>query len=510
MKKNNSRYSGGRYLPAVLIFILFLIFLYSAVGNAMAADLSWEDFSAYLEDEVPLLMEEYHIPGANIAVMENGEIKRIKSYGLADREQEITMTADKIFRGDSISKMVTAWGVMNLVEQGKINLDDPAENYLTRWSFPETEFDEEKITVRMLLSHRSGLPSGIYNDNHAMEEEIPSLEKSLSGKTGGPAAKPVKEPGESFVYSNPGFAVLELIIEEVSGYDYADYMEQEILTPLGMNNSGFRVTKEMKSEAVTNYKMGEEAVPFHNVGPVKAPGELYTTVEDLSKFIGAWMKNSEKGDPGGDILSLGSIEKLHTPEIQTTGMYQYFSDSYGLGHFIKELPDNQQVIFHGGEGSGSGSIAGGIPEKGVGIIILTNSNGSWQLLAAVLDNWVEYLEIEWQGISRIFQVAETGGKIVLGVVLFVSFVGFRRLIKDVISGRRKFQPLSETSRIPRLLQFTLAVAVMGIWWGTSINEFLVWLLRDLSFWLEISLKIFSSFLVLSAVFTKESKRSKLI
>lgn len=507
MKKKDSSKLLYSYLLMILIFSIVVLCLF--ISNEIKANNSWEEFSAYLEEDLPLLMENYNIPGANIAIIENGEVKIIKSYGFANIEQELSMTVDKIFRADSITKMFTAWGVINLVEKGKLDLDAPAEKYLRRWNFPETEFDENKITVRMLLSHSAGLPFGVYDGYNALAEEIPSLEESLSGKAGAPEAKPVQEPGQSFVYSNPGFAVLELIIEEVTGYDYAYYMEKEILSPLGMNNSGFLLTNEIKSNTVTNYNMGREAIPFSNIEAVKAHGGLYTTIEDLSKFTAAWMKNIENREPGGKILKPESIDKVHNQEVETTGMYKFFSDSYGLGHFIKNIANNQQVIFHGGEGSGSGSIAAGIPEMGAGIIILTNSNGSWQFLAAVLDHWIDYLGIEWQGISYIFQVAEIVAKVILTIILFLSVFMIWKIIRGFVSGQRHFKPLAKKSRILRFFQFIIAVLILLIWWGTSIKELLVWLLPNLSLCLEAALIIFSLLLILLSIFTKESKKSKL-
>ncbi|TVQ19780.1 MAG: class A beta-lactamase-related serine hydrolase [Bacteroidetes bacterium] len=484
------------------LFLIFTISL-SFSGNLKANDFG-QEFAIYLEEKVPLVLKRYDIPGATIALIENGEIKAIHAYGYANIEQEIPMVTDHIFRAESITKMFTAWGIMNLVESGKIDLDNPAEDYLTGWSFSDTEFNDREITIRKLLSHSSGLPFGIYNTYTPGDEGMPSLKESLSGEAGAPAAKPVQEPGTSFIYSNPGFGVLELVIEEVSGDNYADFMEREILDPLGMNNSAFYRTQDLSSGMVTNYDQNKEHVQPY-IEPVKGHGELHTTAEDLAIFVAAWMENLQSEKPGRGIILPGSIHQLHSPEIKTAGMYKYFSDSYGLGHFVEKLPGGQQVVFHAGEGAAGVNIVCGIPEMGVGIIILTNSKTSWQFLASVLENWIDYLGVEWKGISHIFSMAKIVGWVALTLFFGASLCLFWSLTRGFLRGHRIFKPLSGPAQISRFIRAGLAIFIMGVWWGTSVKEILFWLLPNLSFWLQISLLIFSLLLLFSAMFAKESK-----
>ncbi len=484
---------------------LFLIYTISFAfsGNIKANDFG-QEFAIYSEEEVLSLLKRYNLPGATIALIENGEIKAIHAYGYANIEQENPMVTDHIFRAESITKMFTAWGIMNLVESDKIDLDNPVEDYLTGWNFPETEFNDREITIRKLLSHSSGLPFGIYNTYTPGDKGIPSLKESLSGEAGAPAAKPVQEPGTSFIYSNPGFGVLELVIEEVSGDNYADFMKSEILVPLGMNNSAFHRTQDISSCMVTNYDRNKEPVQPY-IESVKGHGELHTTAEDLAIFVAAWMESSQSEKPGRGIIEPGSIHQLHSPEIKTAGMYKFFSDSYGLGHFVEKLPGGQQVVFHGGEGAAGLNIVCGIPEMGAGIIIMTNSKGSWQFLASVLENWIDYLGVEWKGISHIFRMAKILGWVALTLFFTASLWLFWRLTRGVLRGHRIFKPLSGNTRISRFIRFGLAIFIMGVWWGTSVKEILFWLLPNLSFWLQISLLIFSLLLLFSAMFAKESK-----
>jgi D-alanyl-D-alanine carboxypeptidase len=152
-----------------------------------------------------------------LAVIHEGEIVWQGAYGLADREAVQPMRTDTVFQAASISKPVTSWAVLRLVEEGCVDLDAPAARYLTRWELPQTGFDADAVTVRRLLSHSAGLASAVYSDLPP-GAPVPPIEVMLEGN-GHPdeAAHLGHPPGSQFVYANPGYAVLELLVEEVTG-----------------------------------------------------------------------------------------------------------------------------------------------------------------------------------------------------------------------------------------------------------------------------------------------------
>jgi CubicO group peptidase (beta-lactamase class C family) len=140
-----------RILVALIIsFVLVMSAskLYAAKGINKQASL--QEFTAYLDERIPALMKDYGIPGVSIALVQKGETTWSNAYGYADLENRRKMTTDTYCRVESISKSVTAWGVMKLVEQGKIELDRPVGQYLKNWKLPESQFSEEKVTVRQL------------------------------------------------------------------------------------------------------------------------------------------------------------------------------------------------------------------------------------------------------------------------------------------------------------------------------------------------------------------------
>ena len=139
------------------------------------------------------------------------------------------MTTQTGFNIDSISKTIAAWGVMKLVEEGKIDLDAPAENYITRWKLPESDFDSKKVTVRRLLSHTAGLSLHGY-PGWTANDRLSTIEESLDGRNNGPGrVEMIIKPGTKWKYSGGGYTILQLIVEEVTGQKFEDYMQTQVL-----------------------------------------------------------------------------------------------------------------------------------------------------------------------------------------------------------------------------------------------------------------------------------------
>jgi CubicO group peptidase (beta-lactamase class C family) len=147
---------------------------------AQDAEKKASTFANRLDDMVPRLLEENMVPGAAVALIQNGEVVFAKGYGHANVAQGETVTTRTGFNIGSISKTVAAWGVMHLVEQGKLKLDEPVATYLTRWQLTDTEFDAAGVTVRRLLSHTAGLSLHGY-PGFGPDDQLPAVEASLSG-----------------------------------------------------------------------------------------------------------------------------------------------------------------------------------------------------------------------------------------------------------------------------------------------------------------------------------------
>jgi CubicO group peptidase (beta-lactamase class C family) len=139
-----------------------------------------EEFAAFLDLRVPKLMGLYGIPGVSIALVRDGLIVYTAAYGDANQKSGQKMAVDMPMRVQSISKSVTAWAVLKLAEEGKLNLDDPAERYLKSWKLPASDYPSDGMTVKRLLCHTAGLPLGDVFALYSPDEAMPSLKESLT------------------------------------------------------------------------------------------------------------------------------------------------------------------------------------------------------------------------------------------------------------------------------------------------------------------------------------------
>jgi len=424
----------------------------SIIPTAVETGGSVEEFTAHLNRRIPRLMDRYDIPGVTIALVQKGKTVWAEAYGYADISTERKMTVDTPCRGESISKPITAWGVMKLVERGKVDLDKPAVEYIHNWKFPESKFSEEEITVRNLLNHSSGLPLGTIGVIYDPEEEIPSLRDKLSDQ-----AVLDREPGRSFTYSNTGFNVLELLIENVTGRGFSEYMEEEIFLPLGMEKSSFTWSEGFDPPVPFGYDLRGNPIPVY-VYPDKASGGLFSTAEDIATFISAGMTDFRGRSDG--VLSPESIEKIYSPSIKPTGFLGIGFDHYGLGHLVEDLNDKRAVA-HGGQGTGWMTHFHAVPETGDGIVILTNSQRSWPFFANVLTDWGRWNGFSSLGISKLL----LGQKVLWGMIGLLFLVlswQVWRVGWGLYNGRRDFSPLTVISSLSGLVQLGGSFALFGI------------------------------------------------
>jgi len=492
-----------RFLVLLFIALLLVIStvkLHSTRGVEQHAAL--EKFTTHLDECIPAIMKDYDIPGVCTALIQQGKTVWTKAYGYADLETGRRMTTDTHCRVESISKSVTAWGVMKLVEQGVIELDRPVQSYLKNWRLPASEFSGEKVTVRRLLSHSAGLPLGTIGVRYDPEGEIPSLQASLSGD-----AILQREPGQAFAYSNTGFNLLELLIEEVTGRDFAEYMATEVLVPLGMRHASFTWSRTWEPPVPNGYDLKGKPVPVY-VYPDKASGGLFATVEDIAAFVAAGMSDFSRA--GLKVLNAESIRKLHTPAVKLPGFYGLAFDSYGFGHFIERLSNGATAVSHGGQGSGWMTHFHFVPQTGDGIVILTNSQRSWPFMAQILSDWAAWNGFSPVGMGRII-VGQKALWLLIGLLLFVVLWQARRLALGLFSGERRFAPLSKEARFLRSGQLGLSILFLaGLLWAVNQDYlFLSSLFPIASGWLGLVIFLSAVVLLLSSLFPLRGEKKPL-
>jgi CubicO group peptidase (beta-lactamase class C family) len=464
---------------------------------------SLDGFTGYLDGRVPLLMDRYGVPGVSMALIRGGEPVWSGAYGYASLESGTRMTVDSVCRAESISKSVTAWGVMRLVEQGLVNLDGPVQHYLGGWQLPESEYNEQEVTVRRLLSGNAGMPLGLIGEGteYPPRSDMPSVRDFLTDE-----ARLIREPGSGFMYSNVGFNLLELLIEEAAGRDFAEYMAAEVLIPLGMSDSSFSWEESFHSMVPTGYELQGTPVPPY-VYPVKASGGLFSDVEDIARFASAGMTGSS--NTKRSVLSRESIRMIHAPEVDIPGIFGLVADSYGFGHFIEILSDGRQAVWHGGQGHGWMTHFHAISESGDGIVILTNSQRSWPFIAQVLTDWSRWIGIEPVKFGRIIY-AVTAARMLIWVFLLVSLWLVYRFVRGLAGGDRRWAPLSRVSRGVRLLQASLAVGVIAFlaWSAAQPYLFVRSIVPGTAERAGISLMVLAFIVILSTLFPPVGDRTK--
>ena len=446
-------------LVTTILMVLSTIPLFPT--SELTSQNSFTEFEAYMNERIPTIMAAYQIPGATIAIVKDYEILWSNAYGYADLASKTAMSIETPMRVQSISKSITAWGVMKLVKDGLLDLDAPVTQYLKTWVFPPSEFDIQAVTARLLLTHTAGLPIGDFYNFYSPTDEIPTLRESLFNE-----AVLLKEPGQSFYYSNVGFNLLELIIEDVTGYDFNEYMTSEILLPLEMHASNFTWSETFDPPVPTGYNLAGKPIPVY-VYPEKGSGGLFAPVEDIAQFVIAEMQSESYSIP---VLSPFSINSMHQPMVHELGMYSLVFDGYGFGHYIEVLPDKNVSISHGGQGTGWMTHFQAVPQTGDGIVILTNSQRSWPLIAYLLSDWASWNALPDPGMQKII----LGIRLLAGITSILWFAFIWIVSSFLINLYQKsliFSPLSRKSR-SRSISIILSITIIGVLLWSAMQDYL--------------------------------------
>ncbi|EDP69807.1 beta-lactamase [Flavobacteriales bacterium ALC-1] len=343
-----------------------------------------------LDQKIPKLLKDFMVPGTAIAIIENGELVLQKAYGYSDLEKGEKTTTKTGFNIGSISKTIAAWGVMKLVEDGKIDLDAPAENYLTRWKLPESDFDSKKVTIRRLLSHTAGLSLHGY-PGWTPKDRLSTIEESLNGRNNGPGrVEMIMEPGTKWKYSGGGYTILQLIIEEVTGQKFEDYIQTAVLNPLGMKSSSYKIDETiLKNSSLEHDGFGEQ-IDFELFTAQAAAG-LHTTIEDFTRFAYASLFAHKNNKKYNTILKESTVEEMMKPAAAS-------NDSYGLGYQMHTTPNGSyRLIGHGGANSGWHAFFRVNPDTNDGFIMITNGGAGQNIYTQIFCDWVQWKTGESMG-----------------------------------------------------------------------------------------------------------------
>jgi D-alanyl-D-alanine carboxypeptidase len=328
------------------------------VALALFSATAYAQDTKAIDAAVTTLMQKRGTPGLSLAVVKDGKIVYEKGYGLADVENDVPATPETVYEIGSMTKQFTAALTLQLVDEGKVKLDEPARTYL-----PELPEAWSKVTVRHLLTHTSGIKS--YTEvpkflEHVREPmKADDFLKLVSGE------KADFEPGASWHYNNSGYYILGMLIERVTGKTYGAVLSERILTPLGMTstfmNDPSAIVKHRSHGYNPNPKGAPANAPYVDMGWPYSAGAMISTVRDLAKWDAAlyW-----------EIPVKQSLLQQAWTKVKLNGGKDY---GYGFGWFLEKINDIQTVE-HGGDIPGFNADILRIPSKKLTVIALCNTD----------------------------------------------------------------------------------------------------------------------------------------
>jgi CubicO group peptidase (beta-lactamase class C family) len=303
-----------------------------------APELTKADFETFLDALIPSQLRNRNIAGAVVSVVKDGQVLFQKGYGYADVEEKKPVLPDQtLFRPGSISKLFTATAVMQLAEQGKLDLDRDVNDYLD-FAIPKTY--PEPVTLRQLLTHTGGFEETLKNLFVAHKSDLKPLRTYLVNEM--PAR--IFPPGKIPSYSNYGFTLAGYIIERVSGEKLERYIENHILKPLGMNNSTFDqpLPPQLAAQMSKGYISASKKPRDFELVQAAPAGALTTTAADMTRFMLAFLQDGAVD--GVSILKPETVRQMETRQFQFHPMLT------GVGiTFMEYLNDPVRIIAHGGD-----------------------------------------------------------------------------------------------------------------------------------------------------------------
>lgn len=348
---------------------------------------SLSDVQAWIADQLPALIAKYDVPGAAVAVLKDGDVVDAAA-GLLHTGTGVDATTDSLFQIGSITKLWTATLVMQLVDEGAVDLDVPVRTYL-----PEFRIGDEAaaavITTRQLLNHTSGFEGDIFTDTGVGDD---CIEKYLGVLHEVPQLFPV---GELFSYNNAGYCVLGRLVEVLREKPYDECLREHLFAPLGLTHAAtspydaimFRVAQghiELEPGA------GHQPAPVWALARSNAPAGAMLAMRprDLLKFAAMHLDDGRAAD-GTAVLAPGTAARMHAKEVELPYL-GVMGDSWGLGFERFDTPHGE-IIGHDGSTIGQNAFMRMVPEAGLVVVLLTNGGDTLSLYHEVVGHVVAEL-----------------------------------------------------------------------------------------------------------------------
>ena len=347
---------------------LLLVFFHSTPSALAQSSIDpgepFLEIARRLEPWLTAEIEQKGIPALSIALVDDQSIVWARGFGFADPAKRVPATAESVYRVGSVSKLFTDLALMQLIEQGKIDLDAPVSTYLPEFA-PKNPF-KGTITLRHLMSHRSGLvrepPAG-----HYFDPSPPSLNdvvKSLAHTS------LIFEPGTRTKYSNAGVTVVGALIEKVAGQPFATAIDRALLRPLAMSRTSFEPSADLSAKMAQGkmwtYDGQTVATPTFLLGTGPA-GNMVSSVVDLSRFLSFLFADGKS--PNGNLIKPETLRAMIEPQFAKPGE----SPGFGLGFAVSKL-DDERRIGHGGAIYGFATEVQALPGARLGAIVVATTD----------------------------------------------------------------------------------------------------------------------------------------
>ena len=313
-------------------------------SSSEASTLRADDVRAFMDEKIPEQLEELRVPGAAVSVVADGRQIFAKGYSLSETENERPIVAERTtLHINSVSKLFTATAVMQLVEEGKLDLDTDVNEYLTEFEIRDT-YPGNPVTLRHLLTHTAGFEDPLIELDRGSGGDSPDLGEYLADSQ----PERVRPPGQVHSYSDYGYDLAGYLVQVRSGVPFERYVEQQIFAPLGMSHSQFATERGSDNHEPS-------------IGVV-------STASDMSRFMLAHLGN---GAVGGD-----RILKESTAKLMQRRQFGQDPSLPGLTYpFFEADIGGERLLGHSGEGPGSHSMLSLLPEQGVGMFVTYNGDG---------------------------------------------------------------------------------------------------------------------------------------
>jgi CubicO group peptidase (beta-lactamase class C family) len=358
----------------IILGILFLLTACTGSPPIKPDTLPRDDYS-YLKAHLSWMIEEemanQNVEGLSIAIVDDQQIVWSQGFGFADKANKIKASAETVYRVGSISKLFTDTLVMQLAEQGRLDIDKPLKTYLPNFSIKTRFPDAGPITLRNIMTHHSGLPGDV--ENGFWTENPTPLSQLVESLKDDYVAYP---PNTILAYSNLGITLLGAMLQEVTNEDFSLYAEQQLLKPLKMTNASFSsaLKGEFASKAYLNHDEKTE-IPLRDI----PAGGLNANVLDLSRFVK--MVLTEGKANGQQIIKPETLKEMLRP--QNKHVELDMESKIGLGWFSRDNLNIGTIVGHGGAVFYHRSLLSVSPEHKLGVVILSNSPADGNLISKI-------------------------------------------------------------------------------------------------------------------------------